>query len=600
MTLDTPQLIKKIQQASSDGKDTPARREAFSELVRRYQDLAYGCALSMLGDPALAEDAAQNAFMTTYFTLHTINKPEVFAAWLRRIISRQCARMLKEQQHYKISIDEQSEIEDTSENPYETTAGSEEQQLVRHALTRLPADLRMTTVLYYLTGYSVGEIAACMELPQSTVKKRLHDARTRLRKLLEHVFESTLQRYKLSQSDTFVHKFVFFQTISGNDQGQILHYLDLQPGLLDSRGTWHWTPLIRVAETGKTDLVELFITRGARLSARETLKNGTALHWAARNGHSDVVACLLQQGASANDDQDCHRQGPLGWAVLQGHLEVGTAELLIDHGARPDIFVAVTLDRKKDVEQWLYEQPAAVDSRLSIYDEDERQQPLHLAIRHNRHELSTLLMDHHADLHGLTDAGLSPLCLAHLVKNTPAREALEQAHATPDLSALLVMGDWHKAQQILNGDRSVLEDQGPYGPLIHALARAGYTDAVRVLLEAGVSPNRPWSRQYDQTPLYTAALQNQLDTVRLLIDYGADVDVQDALWGATPLHYAATQGNMDMARLFVEAGAYINPIENAHLNTPLSWAHYKGHSDLVDYLAKHGGTTYSDELYVMP
>ena len=170
MTLDTPQLIKKIQQASSDGKDTPARREAFSELVRRYQDLAYGCALSMLGDPALAEDAAQNAFMTTYFTLHTINKPEVFAAWLRRIISRQCARMLKEQQHYKISIDEQSEIEDTSENPYETTAGSEEQQLVRHALTRLPADLRMTTVLYYLTGYSVGEIAACMELPQSTVQ----------------------------------------------------------------------------------------------------------------------------------------------------------------------------------------------------------------------------------------------------------------------------------------------------------------------------------------------------------------------------------------------------------------------------------------------
>jgi DNA-directed RNA polymerase specialized sigma24 family protein len=37
--------------------------------------MAYGCALSILGDPELAEDAAQNAFLTTYFTLHKINKP---------------------------------------------------------------------------------------------------------------------------------------------------------------------------------------------------------------------------------------------------------------------------------------------------------------------------------------------------------------------------------------------------------------------------------------------------------------------------------------------------------------------------------------------
>jgi len=64
------------------------------------------------------------------------------------------------------------------------------------------------------------------------------------------------------------------------------------------------------------------------------------------------------------------------------------------------------------------------------------------------------------------------------------------------------------------------------------VAREGYTDALRVLLESGVSPNRPWSRQYDHTPLYIAVL-------------------------------------------FVEAGANISPIEYAHLNTPLSWANCK-------------------------
>jgi ankyrin repeat protein len=63
---------------------------------------------------------------------------------------------------------------------------------------------------------------------------------------------------------------------------------------------------------------------------------------------------------------------------------------------------------------------------------------------------------------------------------------------------------------------------------------------------------------------------------------------------------AGSQGNLDMATLFVEAGAHINPIEYAHLNSPLSWANYKGHKKIVDYLAQHGGTTHSDEFYVMP
>ena len=139
----------------------------------------------------------------------------------------------------------------------------------------------------------------------------------------------------------------------------------------------------------------------------------------------------------------------------------------------------------------------------------------------------------------------------------PAREALEQADVKQDLSALLVIGDWKEAQQHIKDNPSILEDDGPYGAVIHVLAREGYTDAIRVLLESGVSPNRPWSRQYDHTPLYTATL-------------------------------------------FVEAGAHINPIEYAHLNTPLSWANYKGHKKIVDYLAQHGGTTHSYEFYVMP
>ena len=66
------------------------RERAFSELVRLFQDMAYGCAFAHLSDYHLAEDVAQEAFLVAYLKLASLDDPAAFPGWLRRIVQFQC------------------------------------------------------------------------------------------------------------------------------------------------------------------------------------------------------------------------------------------------------------------------------------------------------------------------------------------------------------------------------------------------------------------------------------------------------------------------------------------------------------------------------
>src|SRR5687768_16308690 len=80
-------------------RDTAApeaeRHRAFAELVRRFEDLAFGCAYSRLRDAALAEDAAQDAFLVAWQRLDQLREPAAFAGWIRRLVLTQCHRRLR-------------------------------------------------------------------------------------------------------------------------------------------------------------------------------------------------------------------------------------------------------------------------------------------------------------------------------------------------------------------------------------------------------------------------------------------------------------------------------------------------------------------------
>lgn len=58
------------------------RQAAFSELVRRFQDMVYGCALATLGNHELAQDVAQETFLSAYRHIEQVREPLAFPGWL--------------------------------------------------------------------------------------------------------------------------------------------------------------------------------------------------------------------------------------------------------------------------------------------------------------------------------------------------------------------------------------------------------------------------------------------------------------------------------------------------------------------------------------
>src|SRR5579883_1864810 len=86
-------LEKTVIQAAEPGN--AAGRRAFGRIVDRFQDMAYGYAYGVLGDHHLAQDAAQDAFVTAWTRLGSLRDPQAFPGWFRRIVRSQCSRLVE-------------------------------------------------------------------------------------------------------------------------------------------------------------------------------------------------------------------------------------------------------------------------------------------------------------------------------------------------------------------------------------------------------------------------------------------------------------------------------------------------------------------------
>ena len=128
-------------------------------------------------------------------------------------------------------------------------------------------------------------------------------------------------------------------------------------------------------------------------------------------------------------------------------------------------------------------------------------------------------------------------------------------------------------------------------PLIIA-AYNGNLNAVKILLRYKADIEALGSIKIDGkviegcTPLWAASLAGHLDVVKLLIERNAEVDCRTST-NSTPLRSAAFRGHLDIVRFLVENGADIN-VRNDGDNTPLMVACYRGHAAVVSYLIAHG------------
>lgn len=192
-----------ISRVTASDAPIQERHEAFAEIVARFQDMAYGCAYAVLGDAYLAEDAAQEAFITAWLKLSQLREIDAFPGWLRRIVLTECNRLTRGKRLSFVPLEVGSEVAATDDDPEAFAERSELRTKVMAALKALPENERMVTTLFYVNGYTHADLSAFLEVPQTTVAKRLHSARARLKERMLEMFKDELQEYRPSRDDRF-------------------------------------------------------------------------------------------------------------------------------------------------------------------------------------------------------------------------------------------------------------------------------------------------------------------------------------------------------------------------------------------------------------
>jgi RNA polymerase sigma factor (sigma-70 family) len=168
--------------------------ESFNQLVLAYQDLVYYHAWSILGEPDLSEDAAQETFIKAFRGLGGYRGGS-FRAWLLRITTNTCYDELRRSNHRhdveEWLVNDEGEEYDllemlpSSELPLDTQVEqSELMAAIQRGLQRLPGEYRAAAVIVDVLGFDYAEAAASLGVPVGTLKSRLARARQGLRQYL--------------------------------------------------------------------------------------------------------------------------------------------------------------------------------------------------------------------------------------------------------------------------------------------------------------------------------------------------------------------------------------------------------------------------------
>ncbi|HEX7626288.1 MAG TPA: sigma-70 family RNA polymerase sigma factor [Gaiellaceae bacterium] len=158
---------------------------ALAELYDRLGRVAYGLALRVLRDPALAEDAVQDAFLAAWRTAASFDPERGKAStWVLTLVHRRAVDLVRREERRRgdpldtapvasgDSVDEKVEVREQRRN-------------VQAALARLPPDQRQALELAYYGGLSQSELAERLGVPLGTVKSRMFAGLSKLRDLLE-------------------------------------------------------------------------------------------------------------------------------------------------------------------------------------------------------------------------------------------------------------------------------------------------------------------------------------------------------------------------------------------------------------------------------
>lgn len=337
--------------------------EAFADIVEAFRAMAVGYAFARLRDHGLAEDVTQEAFTDAFLHLAQLRDAAAFPGWFRRVLLKHCDRQTRRSRPDVIACDR--EPSDPAPPEHSERLDSQRQALwLRDTIEALPEHERVVVALHYLGDCPQADVARFLELPLTTVKKRLHVARKRLDQWRHSPPTPSAQQASPDNA-----RIRLFLAIRAGDQRMVGRILTRAPDLVQVDETWSdeealasglplahgQPPLVLAAARRDVAMVDFLLSWGAPLEGRchcsgaETalwaavragdlgtttllLQRGadigarnaaglTALHVAALRGRADLVTLLLRHGAKT-DARDDGEPLPVDWARARGHTEV--------------------------------------------------------------------------------------------------------------------------------------------------------------------------------------------------------------------------------------------------------------------------------------
>ncbi len=181
-------------------------RDAFGQIVARYQSLVCSLAYSATGSLSQSEDLAQETFVTAWRQLRDLREPEKLRSWLCRIARNLTYDSLRQQgrepSHHGEALEKISETHSPEPLPVEQTISNEEQAILWRSLERIPEIYREPLVLFYREHQSVETVAEKLELSEDAVKQRLSRGRKLLHEEVLAFVEGALTRTNPGQAFT--------------------------------------------------------------------------------------------------------------------------------------------------------------------------------------------------------------------------------------------------------------------------------------------------------------------------------------------------------------------------------------------------------------
>ncbi len=313
--------------------------DAFAELVRRYQDLAFAAAHARLRDAHLAQDVAQEAFLQAHRDLPMLREPAAFPHWLRRIVAKYVDRVVRGRKLPTVPLDEALSAKDEHSEPSGLAEAHELSDLVNSEIARLPERERIVIALFYTADRPLADVAAFLGVPTSTIKKRLFDARRRMKERIVNQIGDSLREHRPSQNEHFTQRVQFLIAVRTGDLITVRRLLQSDPSFVRAtlpREQWGEpemgqptlplefdydvdnatpgeTPLDRAVIMHDVPMATLLLEHGANAD-HPSAAGLSALHRAAIRGHTEIVRLLLAHRANPLA-RDRSGHSALAWAV---------------------------------------------------------------------------------------------------------------------------------------------------------------------------------------------------------------------------------------------------------------------------------------------